>query len=170
MRRLLVLLTLLALVGVGCGSDSEDDGAESGAGDTAPPVKLAGTTNSHGIEDVADEGDAGVDVELDDFYFGPTFVKAKAGQSLSFALENEGANPHTFTTATGIDEQLAPGDKKTVKVTVAASGVLVFYCRFHQSQGMQGAVYLKEGDSAETGGGGGGGGGGATTTTGAYQY
>jgi plastocyanin len=151
MRKLLVLLSVIAVLGAGCGSDSsessDDDLAPS---DSPPPVQLAGTTNNHGLEDVTGKGDAEVDVEVDSFYFGPTFVKAKAGQSLSFKLKNESSAPHTFTTASGIDEQLSPSDAKTVKVTVASSGVLVFYCRFHQSQGMQGAVYLNEGDAVST--------------------
>lgn len=152
MRKLLVLLSVIAVLGAGCGSDSSDSSQDDdlAPSDAAPPVKLTGTTNNHGIEDVTGKGDAEVEVELDDFYFGPTFVKAKAGQSLSFKLENEGSAPHTFTTASGIDEQLAPNEAKVVKVTVASSGVLVFYCRFHQSQGMQGAVYLNEGDSVST--------------------
>lgn len=161
MRKLLVLLTVVAALAAGCGSDSsessDDDLAPS---DAAPPVQLAGTTNNHGIEDVSGKGDAEVEVEVADFSFGPTFVKAKAGQSLSFKLENEGSAPHTFTTAGGIDEQVAPNEAKVVKVTVASSGVLVFYCRFHQSQGMQGAVYLNEGDAVST----------TPTTAGGYGY
>ena len=173
MHRLLVLFSVVAVLAVGaaCGSDSDDDStgsvSASGTSDAAPPVKLTGTTNNHGTLDASGQGDgAEVEMELDDFYFGPTFLKAKAGQKLSLKLKNEGSAPHTFTTAGGLDEALSPNDEKTVQVTALSSGVLVFYCRFHQGQGMQGAVYLNEGDTVQAGAGSGG----SSTTVSAPAY
>lgn len=175
MRKLIVLLSIVAAVGAGCGdSGGTGSGSVSGSGtsDAAPPVKLTGTTNNHGVTDVTGKSDAKVKVELDDFYFGPTFIHAKPGQSVTVELANEGTTTHTFTTsAGGTDESLAKDAKKTVTVTAPSSGVLVFFCRFHQSQGMQGAVYLNEGDSASASGGStGGGGAGSSTSTSAYNY
>lgn len=134
MRRLTVVVSAITLAMAGCGGS--DDSTGSGG---APPVSLAGTTNNHGTATATAE----LAVELDDFYFGPTFVKATAGQTFTIALENEGKEPHTFTsTALGIDEQLEPGQKRTVTVTAPQSGVALFTCRLHQSQGMQGAVFV----------------------------
>lgn len=159
-RKAAVLVGVVVLLGtgVGCG-DSEGSGSGSGSGtgtgtgtgtesSDKPPVKLTGTTNNHGLKDVAGKDGATVELELDDFYFAPTFVKAKASQSLTVELKNEGDATHTFTVQGGPDEQVAPKETKTVTVTAPASGVLVYYCRFHQGRGMQGAVYLNEGDSA----------------------
>lgn len=83
-------------------------------------------------------------MELDDFYFGPTFVSASAGQAFTLELKNEGKETHTFTsTALGIDEQLEPGQKRTVRVTAPQSGVALVICRIHQALGMQGAIFVK---------------------------
>jgi plastocyanin len=114
------------------------------------PVKISGTVNVHGTKDVSSKSSAELDMELDNFYFGPTFVKAKAGETITLELENEGSAPHTFTSpAFDIDEQLAPGDKKTVEITVPADGgAFRYFCRFHSSSGMQGAVFTKAGAKA----------------------
>jgi plastocyanin len=60
---------------------------------------------------------------------------------LQVAIENEGKNTHTFTIDSAkIDQQIEPGKKATVEVTVPQSGNLNFYCRFHRGSGMQGAI------------------------------
>ena len=41
-----------------------------------------------------------------------------------------------------VDEQLAPGDTKTIIITAHAGGHATDFGRFHQGQGMQGAVYI----------------------------
>lgn len=103
----------------------------------APPVSLAGTVNDHGTRSLT--GDE-LEMELDDFFFGPTFVKAPGGKEVKVALENEGKAPHTFTIDDlGIDRVLQPGDKATVTVKLPTGGTVAFYCRFHKAMGMQGA-------------------------------
>lgn len=82
-------------------------------------------------------------MELDDFSFGPTFVRATAGQTFTLELENKGKEPHTFTsTALGIDEQLEPGQKRTITVTAPQRGSTLVTCRLHQALGMQGAIVV----------------------------
>ena len=128
---MVLAVVLLPTVGCGGSGDSTDAGG--------PPVSLSGTTNDHGTKTAR----AKLEMELDDFYFGPTFVEASAGQNFTIELENEGTAQHTFTsTDLGIDVQLEPGQKKTVTVTAPRSGVALFMCRFHQNQGMQGAVFV----------------------------
>lgn len=174
MRKLVAVMGLVVLMAAACG-DSGDTASSSGTGtgtetgDTKEPVKLTGTTNNHGGEDVSGKDDAEVELELDNFYFAPTYIKAKGGQKVTVKLKNEGSTPHTFTMADGPDEQLAPGDTKTVTVTAPSGQVLVYYCRFHQGQGMQGAFYEHAGDSAGTGASGSSGGG-STSTSGGYGY
>jgi plastocyanin len=174
MRKLVGLLSvvLLAVGLAGCGK-SGSGGSVSGTGtsDTAapgaPPLTLPGTTTNKGTEDLSTKGSkADLSLEIDDFYFKPTFVKAAAGQTISVSLHNEGAATHTFTTGGGVDEELAKGAKKTVTVTVPSDGALVYYCRFHQARGMQGAFYLKDGDKVSTSGSGGAGSTSTSTSTG----
>ncbi len=139
MRKIGILMVLLsvALLTSACGDD--DDGGSSSATTVAPPVSLVGTVNDHGTKTASND----MEVELDDFYFGPTFIKATAGQQFTVELFNEGTASHTFTIdGAGIDQQFAPEDKKTVSLTAPTGGVLEFYCRFHKGRGMQGAIFV----------------------------
>jgi plastocyanin len=151
----MVLLAVVGIVMAGCGSSdkktSAGAGASSGAASKAP-VSLPGTTNDEG-----DRGDATsgtLEVELEDFYFNPTFTKAKPGQKVKLSLKNTGTSPHTFTsTALGVDETLQPGASKDVEVTMPSSGATEYHCRFHQSSGMQGAFFFNDGDTLAGGSG-----------------
>ena len=49
-----------------------------------PPVKLDQKVNFKGTKDVSKKSSATIEQELDDKYFEPTFVKAKAGRSLAW--------------------------------------------------------------------------------------
>ena len=134
MRKSIVLvgLVLLSLAAAGCGGESE--GSKGPA-----PVALEGQTNNHGTKDAKDK----MEIEADDFYFGPSFIKASSGQQFSVVLKNEGKASHTFTIPTlGVDVQLAPGESKTITLAAPKNGSVEFHCRFHQSQGMQGAVFV----------------------------
>lgn len=130
MRRLLtsmVVAVAVALLAGACGSDE-------------PPVNLPGKTNEHGTKTAGDE----LEVEADDLYFGPTYISATAGQQFALELHNEGNARHTFTSpALGVDLELEPGGRRTITVKAPASGTAEFHCRFHQIQGMQGAVFVR---------------------------
>jgi plastocyanin len=114
------------------------------------PVKISGSVNVHGAADVSGETDAELAVALDNFFISPTYTKAAPGQTITVAIENKGSTTHTFTSdALGVDEQLAPGAKKTVEITVPdANGAYRVYCRFHETSGMKAAVYTKKGAKA----------------------
>ena len=60
-------------------------------------MKLSGTVNIEGTADVSKKTSPTLEMELDNFYFEPTFVKAKKGETITFDLTNEGSAPHTFT-------------------------------------------------------------------------
>ena len=94
--------------------------------------------NDHGTKAVTDGGE--LEMELDDFYFGPTFVSGPAGAKVKIDLSNEGQkttpSPSTRPRST---RRSNPGQKATVDVTLPASGTLAFYCKFHIDAGMQGA-------------------------------
>ena len=79
-------------------------------------------------------------VELDDFYFAPTFIKAKAGEKITLELENEGNVPHTFTSdELGVDEQVDPGKSAKLTITVPSDGaVFQFHCQLPRGPGHAG--------------------------------
>jgi plastocyanin len=152
-------LVCLAAVACGGGGDNAADSspgptspATTSAAPTGPPVKLAGTVTDHGTKDLS--GDGELELELDDFYFGPTFIKAAPGATVKVELRNEGSAPHTFTVdALKIDKTVAAGEDASVSVKLPASGALAFYCRFHKGQGMQGAFFFTAGATAGASGG-----------------
>jgi plastocyanin len=109
------------------------------------PVKLEGTVNNEGVGKVSG---GQVKIEADDFSFEKTFIKGKSGQTVSVEINNGGDTTHTFTIdSLDIDEEISPGDSATVEVTIP-KGATRFYCRFHESSGMQGAFFTKSGAKA----------------------
>ncbi|HEU0129958.1 MAG TPA: cupredoxin domain-containing protein [Mycobacteriales bacterium] len=161
MRHLAACTALLCLAATACAGGDGDTAAapsDSGAPTTtaaatpsaSAPVTLNGPVNDHGTKDLA--GDDEIELELDDFYFGPTYIKATPGTKLRLELKNEGAAPHTFTIdALHVDETLKPDEERPADITLPASGVVAFYCKFHKSQGMQGAIYFTAGGTAPSG-------------------
>jgi plastocyanin len=119
-----------------CGGSDGDESSEEGGSTT-----IAGmSAQLHGTKDVS--GETGkVEIELDDDYFEPTILKGEPGQTVTLELRNEGDNPHTLTiSGQGIDQEVQPADEAEVDVTFPESGQLAFVCRFHESNGMVGAL------------------------------
>ncbi len=117
---------------------------------TKAPVKLGQKVNVKGTKDVSSKSTAKLDMELDDKYFAPTFIKAKAGEKITLEMENEGNLPHTFTSdGLAVDQQVDPGKSAKLTFTVPSDGqVFQFHCTFHETAGMVGGVYTKAGASA----------------------
>jgi plastocyanin len=145
MRKLfgaLVLAGAMSVVVAGCGSsESGGSGSEPASGPASElPSNLSGPTSNHGTAKVED---GKVEVELDDDYFGPTVIEAKAGEKVTLELKNEGTKEHNFTLeAADVDEDLEPGDTKTVTVTVPDQSDAGWYCEYHQDGGMQGSFLV----------------------------
>jgi plastocyanin len=124
----------------GSGSSSTTKAAKPAA---ANPVTLSGKVTNKGTKDVSTKGTVSMELELDNFYFQPTFIKVAPGQKLTLEIKNEGSVPHTFTAPSlNIDKELQPDTKMDVTVTMPMSGNVPFYCRFHKDNGMQGAIYM----------------------------
>jgi plastocyanin len=153
MRQLVAAGTVLVCVAaVGCAKKNDAAPGSSTGPSASAPVALSGTVNDHGSKDISGKGD--FELEQDDFYFNPTYIKATGGSTVKVELHNEGSAPHTFTIdALHVDTTLQPGKDADVMVTIPASGALAFYCKFHKSQGMQGAFYVNAGDAVVPGGG-----------------
>jgi plastocyanin len=125
--RLAITLTMVLALGVACGGDEGT-------------IQIDGqSANDHGDEEVS--GETAVEFELDDFYFEPTVLRGEAGQSLTLEAFNEGDEAHTFTSDDlGVDQELGPGEEASIDITFPDSGQVVFICRFHDAQGMRGAI------------------------------
>jgi plastocyanin len=150
-----VLIGVALLAGAACSKSTSTETVSSpsasamasetpAASAMAAPVKLSGTVNNHGSKTVSGMSGA-LELEQDNFYFNPTFVKAGSGAHLTVTVKNEGSVPHNFSIdSLKIDQTVQPG--KTAKVTVSlptGTAPVAFYCKFHKSQGMQGAFYFK---------------------------
>jgi plastocyanin len=128
--------------------------AGSAAAKTKNPVTLSGKVNNKGKKDISKSSNAKLELEQDDFYFKPTFVKVKPGQKVTITVKNEGSVTHTFTsTALNVDKQISSGKSTKITVTIPSTGaVFQFHCNFHEGMGMKGGFYTtpgaKEGASA----------------------
>jgi plastocyanin len=156
MKRGVVIVAgcVLLLAAAGCGSSSSSSSGgttteESGGG--GGQKTIAGVkANDHGTKAVEDSGKT--EVELDDFYFEPTVLEGKPGQTVTLELKNEGETEHTFTIdSQNVDQDLGPSEEAEVDVTIPKSGVVSFYCKFHKSSGMAGALAVS-GQEGGTGG------------------
>ncbi len=146
MRQGVVIIAgaLLLLAAAGCGSSSSGSSGStsgsSGSGSGGQRTIAGVMANDHGTKTVSKE----TEVELDDFYFEPTVIQGKAGQKVTLELRNEGKVEHSFTIdSQGVDKTLSPGADTKVTVTIPASGSVSFYCKFHKSSGMAGALAVE---------------------------
>ena len=147
-----VTLTLVAVAAAGCGgsSKSSSSSATASSGGGGGQKTIAGVkANDHGSKNVSGEAE----VELDDYYFKPTVLHGKPGSQVTLELNNEGSTEHNFTIdSENIAKDLEAGEDAKVTVTFPKSGVLSFYCKYHKSMGMAGAL-AAGGTGAMTGGG-----------------
>ena len=136
-------LVLVLAVAACCGYGSSDDNVDEGGSTTIGGM----TATLHGTKDVS--GETGkVEIEMYDDYFEPTVLKGEPGQTVTLELKNEGNKPHTLTISDkGIDQEVQPGDEAEADVTFPQSGELVFVCRFHENNGMIGALEVSGGAS-----------------------
>jgi plastocyanin len=139
--------TALHAIGlVACGSDSKSSSStttsKAASGASTGTEKLSGKVTDKGVKSVVGKDE--LELEADDFYFKPTYIKVTPGQKVKVEIENEGDATHTFTSSKlGVDDQLSPGAKKTVTVTAPmTAGLAEFHCNFHASMGMRGAFVV----------------------------
>jgi plastocyanin len=134
---LFAVVLVLALGATACGKES---GTEGSGGTTTIAGQKA---NDKGTKDVT--GASSSELELNNegsvFYFEPTILNGTAGEKITLELSNEGSALHNFSvTDQGIDQDVPSGKKAEVTVTFPQSGTLVFFCKYHQTLGMVGAL------------------------------
>lgn len=127
---LLLILACMGLAVVACSSD----------GEKATTLTLGDlSVNDQGTKDVT--GVSKVTIEADDFYFSPTFLKGTAGQTLTLEIENESNTLHNISgPSVSLDKDIPAKGKVEVNVTFAQSGVMLFRCKYHAGQGMNGEL------------------------------
>src|SRR5262249_50296928 len=92
---------------------------------------------NHGTKDA--QSSSTLELEADDYYFSPTFLRGKPGQKLTLIVESEANTLHNISVpALGIDRDITPKGRVQVDVTFPGSGTLAFFCKFHTSLGMNG--------------------------------
>lgn len=97
------------------------------------------TANDHGTEDAS--GKTSVTVDLTSFFFDPTVISGSPGQKITLNLENGDTALHNFSlTDQHINQDVNPGAKATVTVTIPASGFVEFFCKYHHDRGMAGEL------------------------------
>ena len=147
-------LTALLFLVAGCGGSkkSETEGAKT---------TIAGVSaNDHGTKEVSGK----TELELDDHYFEPTVLTGKPGARVTLELKNEGSVEHNFSIdSQGIDKDVEAGESAVITVTIPRSGAVSFYCKYHKSMGMAGAL-----ETTGTSSSGGGTTTGSTSTGGGY--
>ncbi len=141
MRKLFVVLAAFALVFVACSSDEPT--VDDVSGSPQATATSEAMHEDHGTKTFTIENFE-LEMELDDFYFKPTTVKAPGGSTATLKLFNEGEQTHTFTIdSLDVDEELKPEATKTIEVELGTDSKVDFYCRFHgESNGMKGSFSL----------------------------
>ncbi len=148
-RRLFALLTIVVLLGVtSCGSGGASGGTSSTP--TAPVATTATTvgtcpasaglptnTNIHGT---AAASGSQLSIEASDFFFSPTCVTGVPGGTVTLTVHNTGQVLHNVSIPSlHIEQDVAAGQTITVRVRMG-SAPLVFFCKYHRSSGMLGAL------------------------------
>jgi YVTN family beta-propeller protein len=97
------------------------------------------TFSDHRTKDV--KGQAALDLEADDYYFAPTFIRGQPGQQLTLEIENESGTLHNISLPEQhIDTDIPPKGRVKVDVTIPPSGIVHFFCKFHGALGMNGGL------------------------------
>lgn len=135
--KVFVLLLTLGLVAAACSKKSDTTPSESSSETSGTITINADKANDHGEKTIGTE----TEVEVDDFYFNPTTIKAKPGTTVKLELANESNTLHNFSLDDqSIDTDVPAGGNVDVMVTVPASGSVEFYCKYHKASGMVGQV------------------------------
>jgi plastocyanin len=106
---------------------------------TFTPSVIASAAEQPKVKDVS--GLAEVDLEADEYYFEPAFLRGTPGQKLKLEIENESNTLHSFTIPEQkLDMDIPPKGKIVVEVTFPQSGLVGFFCKFHSALGMNGEL------------------------------
>lgn len=144
-----IAAVFLLFAAAACGGSSNSSSGDEGEETTSTTI-MGTQTESHGTKDVSNESGK-VEIELYDNYFEPTVLKGKPGQMVELELKNEGSATHSFVLADqSVDKVIQPGDETETDVKFPASGELKFVCKFHEGEGMIGALQSSAASSSSS--------------------
>ena len=146
-----VSLTLASCGGAAGGGGSA--GASPSPSPSASPSPTAQETPEGGGTIVLASGDRAndygvatvqggtIEVSVDDYFFAPTILEAKAGATVTIEFVNESGAIHNFSIPSrGIDVDIDPHATTTVEVTFPKKKPLTFECGYHLPQDMRGEL------------------------------
>ncbi len=161
MRRVVMIAAVFGLLVAGCAQEAEEQreatptpiGGEPATESpteptptatslvTAGPVAIEGPVTNRGEKRVTES----TAFALDEFFFQPTFITGDPGAEITLNASNEGTVRHSFVLREqNIDLELDAGEKRNIDVELPERGrTLRFICRFHEAQGMVGALFVK---------------------------
>jgi plastocyanin len=94
--------------------------------------------NNHGTKTVT--GTAELELEVDSFYFQPTFLRGAPGQ-LNLKVKNDSKDLHNLSVPRQqVDVDIAAKGSAEIKATFPTSGVVQFLCKYHTGRGMNGEL------------------------------
>jgi plastocyanin len=97
------------------------------------------TFSDRGTKDA--KGKGALDLEADNYYFAPTFLRGTPGQKLKLEIGNESSTLHNFSIPEqNIDVDIPRKGKVVVEVTFPSSGAVRYFCKFHSTRGMNGEL------------------------------
>jgi plastocyanin len=154
--RLLAGLAVLALVAAGCGKTTPNATGSTPPASQSPAASPSEPITNKGTKDITGTNKVTLELHNDgtsQYFFNPTYLKAKAGQKLTLTLKNTGTFPHNFSiTAMNISQDVAVGQTVTITLTLPATGDVQFFCQFHHAFGMRGAFFFGSAPQSNTGG------------------
>lgn len=111
----------------------------------APGGDMAAPTPTPMTEVKGVRGEGVTEMEADNFYFEPRFLRGQPGQRLTLRIRNESSTLHNFRIQEQqIDRDIPPGQTVEVQVTFPLSGSQPFECKYHIPQGMTGELLVGE--------------------------
>jgi plastocyanin len=135
MKKISRILMLAALLSVGHSFIASSAEPPKGKSITLGDL----TFSDHGTKDVKGKGE--LDLEADNYYFEPTFLRGTPGQKIKLEIENDSGTLHNFSIPEQhVDVNIPRKGKVVVEVTFPSSGVVRFFCKFHESRGMNGEL------------------------------
>jgi plastocyanin len=138
----LLLTWMVLLLGTAC----DDNNNNAGAARTDPQdvQTQVGTLpySDKGTQEV--RGAIVQRIDAENFAFAPTFLRGAPGQMLHLVVENTTTDtPHNLTlVALNINQDIPPNQAVEIDLTFPDVGGLLFLCKFHTSQGMNGQLLV----------------------------
>ena len=112
-------------------------GGASGSGSCPSTVSFTPQVDDHGV---AAASGASIALTAGDSYFSPTCMTAVSAGTVTLTIHNGGVLLHNISVPDqNVDTDIAVGATVTVRVA-AGSAPLLFFCKYHRTSGMQGAL------------------------------